>query len=165
VSPIIIISDTTPLSELEKIGKLSLLGAVFGRVIIPDEVANELATASFSILDAAAILSQNWIELRPVTNQQKVLNLMKTTNLDLGECAAITLAEELQADRLILDDLAARKEAQRRGLAVIGTVGILLIAKQQGLIPSIKNVLDELIANGTRISQKLYQQALTYGGE
>lgn len=143
---------------------MTILRDVFGCVIIPDEVANELAAAN-PVLEAATLLSQNWVELRSVSNPQKVLNLFYTTQLDLGECAAITLAEELHADGLLVDDLAARKEAQRRGLPVTGTVGILLVAKQKGLIPSVKKVLDALIANGTRISQQLYQQALAVAGE
>lgn len=121
--------------------------------------------AAYTPLAAVVLSSQDWIEVRSVSNPQKVLNLFNTTKLDLGECAAITLAEELQADQLLLDDLAARKEAQRRGLPIIGTVGIVLIAKQLGLIPNIKQVLDDLIANGTRISQKLYQQTLAVAGE
>jgi hypothetical protein len=59
-----------------------------------------------------------------------------------------------------MDDLAARKEAQRRSLPVMGTVGILIVAKQKGLIASVKEALDNLVANGTYISQKLYHQTL-----
>jgi hypothetical protein len=164
VSSVIIVSDTTPLSELAKIGKVALLSNIFGKVIIPDEVANEIAAANNSLVTAVLLQKHNF-ELRSVSNPQKVLDLFHNTKLDLGECAAILLAEELQADQLLIDDLAARKEAQKRGLPMIGTVGILVIAKQQGLITSVKEVLDELIANGTRISQTLYQQALTIAGE
>ncbi len=117
----IVVSDTTPLSELAKVGQ--------------------------------------------VIDTQKVVTLRATKKIGLGECAAITLAEEVGATRILVDDLAARREALARGLSVIGTVGILMIAKQQGLIPSIKEVVDDLIANGTYISQQLYQQALAAVGE
>jgi len=73
--------------------------------------------------------SENWIEVLSFSNPLKVSTLFTTTRLDLGECAAIILAEELGANRLLLDDLTARQEAQARGLPVIGTVGMLLIAK------------------------------------
>jgi hypothetical protein len=159
----IVVSDTTPLSELAKVGQLVLLRDVSGRIIIPGEVYNELTAATDPTI--AAVLLENWVEVRQVIDTQKVLTLRTTTKLGLGECGAINLAEELGATRLLLDDLAARKEAQRRGLPVIGTVGIVLIAKQLGLIPNIKQVLDDLIANGTRISQQLYQQTLTTAGE
>ncbi len=121
--------------------------------------------AAYAQLAEAVLISSNWIEVCSVSNSQKVLDLFNTTKLDLGECAAITLAQELQANLLLLDDLAARKEAQRLGLPIIGTVGILLSAKQLGLIPNIKQVLDSLIANNTRISPQLYQQTLTLAGE
>lgn len=159
----IVVSDTTPLSELAKVGQLVLLPNVSGRIIIPGEVYNELTAATDPAI--TAVLSEKWIEVRQVIDTQKVLALRTTTKLGLGECNAIILAEELGATRLLLDDLAARKEAQRRGLPIIGTVGIVLIAKQLGLIPNIKQVLDDLIANGTRISQQLYQETLSAAGE
>lgn len=112
-----------------------------------------------------AVQSENWIKVQSVNDSQKLLILLQTTKLDLGECAAFVLAEKIKADRLLLDDLAARRVALARGLPVIGTIGILLIAKQQGLISSIKQVLNDLIANGTRISQRLYQDALTIAGD
>ncbi len=93
------------------------------------------------------MLLEKWVEVRQVIDTHKVVTLRTTTKLGLGECGAIILAEELGATRLLLDYLAARKEAQRRGLPVSGTVGIVLIAKQLGLIPNIKQVLDDLIAN------------------
>jgi len=160
---VIVVSDTTPLSELAKVGRLVLLRDVSGRIIIPEDVYNELTAATNPSI--TAVPSENWIEVRQVIDKQKVQTLRTTTKLGLGECAAITLAEEIGATWVLVDDLAARKEAQRRGLPVIGTVGIVLIAKQQGLIPCVKEVLDELIANGTRISQQLYHQALTVAGE
>ena len=75
-----------------------------------------------------------------------MLGFLKTiTNLGWGECAAMILAEELEADQLLIDDLEARRVALSRNLKIIGTIGILLVAKQQGLIPKIKDVLDDLI--------------------
>ncbi|MUG94651.1 DUF3368 domain-containing protein [Scytonema sp. UIC 10036] len=159
----IVVSDTTPLSELAKVGHLLLLKDVSRRIIIPTEVYNELIAADNPLITAVPL--ENWIEVRQVIDTQKVVTLRATKKIGLGECAAITLAEEIGATRILVDDLAARREALARGLSVIGTVGILIIAKQQGLIPSIKEVLDDLIANGTYISQQLYQQALTAVGE
>lgn len=75
------------------------------------------------------------------------------------------LAEELGAGRLLIDDSPARRVAESRTLPVVGTVGILLLAKQQGLISSVKEVLDALINNGKHISQQLYQQVLNLAQE
>ena len=77
----------------------------------------------------------------------------------------IVLAEELRAERLLVDERAARRVAITRQLPVIGTVGILLLAKQQKLLEDIKPVLGSLIENGTRIGPRLYEQALEIAEE
>jgi predicted nucleic acid-binding protein len=127
------------------------------------EVYNEATTGTHPAV--TVVQSASWIEVQSVSDTQKVLSLQTDTRLDLGECAAIILAEELSANQLLLDDLAGRREAQARGLPVIGTVGIVLLAKERGLIFSVTEVLDELIANGTRIGQRLYDYALAVAGE
>lgn len=160
---LIVVSDTTPLSELAKIGRLDLLRDVYGRVIIPQEVFDEATAWNHPAVNA--ITSANWIEVRTVSNHQSVITLHTSTSLGMGECAAIFLAEELNATRLLMDDLAARREAQARNLPVIGTVGVLLVAKSRGIIPAVKDVLDDLIAHGARIGQKLYRDALSIAGE
>ena len=159
----IIVSDTTPLSELAKVGQVYLLRDVFGQVIIPKEVHDELIRGNHPAI--AALQTVDWIEVREVSDSQKVSTLRTQTQLGLGECGAIILAEELGADRLLLDDREARREALSRNLPVIGTIGVLLIAKRRGLIPSVKQILDALIAQGTYISQKLYQDVLTQAQE
>ena len=159
----IVISDTTPLSELAKVGQINLLRDVFGQVILPQEVYDEVTTGTHPAV--AAVKSADWIEVFSVNNSEKVSALQTLTKLGLGECAAIILAEELNAQRLLIDDLEARREAISRNLPVIGTVGVLLLAKKQGRIKSIKEILDALIAQNTRISPKLYQYALTTAQE
>jgi hypothetical protein len=155
---VIVVSDTTPLSELAKVGQLNLLRDIFGQVIIPEEVYNEVTTGTHPAVSAVQLAT--WIEVRSITNTENVPILQGATQLDLGECAAIILAEELGVDQLLIDDLAARRVALSRNLPVIGTIGTLLLAKDQGLVPSVKEVLDALIAQGKRISQQLYQETL-----
>ena len=160
---LIVVSDTTPLSELAKIGRLDLLREVYGRVIIPQEVFDEVTTGAHPA--TVAVPAANWIEVRAVTDSRQVLALHTTTSLGLGECAAMILAEELNASRLLIDDLAARREAQSRNLPVIGTVAVVLLAKKLGIVSAVKDLLDELIAHGARISPKLYRDALSVAGE
>lgn len=159
----IVVSNTTPFSELAKVGRMDLLGDIFGKVIIPQEVYNEITTGTHPAVNA--VKSATWIEVLSIRNSQQISILQSETNLDLGECAAIILAEELGADRVLIDEWAARKVAKSRHLPVTGTVGILLIAKHQGLIESVKPVLDELMAQGKRISQQLYQEVLDIAKE
>jgi uncharacterized protein len=160
----IIVSNTTPISELAKVGDLQLLHDVFGQVIIPQEVYGELTVGNHPAV--LAMQSANWIKVRSLSDNGDSLQELQTqTNLDLGECAAILLAEELGADRLIIDERAARQVAKSRQLPVIGTVGVLLLAKQRHLRPNVKDILDAMIEKGTRISGKLYRQALMIAEE
>lgn len=159
----IVVSDTTPISELTKIGRLTLLREVYPRVIIPQEVYDELMAGPLVVV--AAMQSANWIEVHVVSDSTEVLVLHASTQLGLGECAALILAEELGAHRVLIDDRAGRREATARGVPVTGTIGTLLVAKQQGFIASIKEVLDDLRAQGTRISDQLYRDALGAAGE
>ena len=92
----IVVSNTTPFSELAKVGRMNLLGDIFGKVIIPQEVYNEITTGTHPAVNA--VKSANWIEVLSIRNSQQVSILQSETNLDLGECAAIILAEELGAD-------------------------------------------------------------------
>lgn len=154
----IIVADTTPLSELAKIGRLELLRDIFGTVIIPQEVYDEVTVGNYPAATQVPVAS--WIEVQPVGNVQMVQTIQAQTDLDLGECAAIVLAQELKADQLLIDDLDARKIAKSKGLQLIGTVGVLLLAKENGLIFSVRDVMDELIANGMWISQRFYQEIL-----
>lgn len=154
----IIASDTTPLSELAKIGQLNLLKDIFGTVIIPQEVYQELITGNHP-----AVLAVNlalWLEIHQVKNTHLITQLQIETDLDRGECSAIILAEELKADQLLIDEKAGLKVALKRGLPIIGLVGTLILAKEKGLIENVQNILDQLIIKGTRISPKLYNYAL-----
>lgn len=159
----IVVSDTTPISELAKIGRLTLLREVYLRVIIPQEVYDEVMAGPLIVV--AAMQSANWIEVHVVSDSTELFVLHASTQLGLGECAALILAEELSAHRVLIDDRAGRREAATRGLPVTGTIGTLLVAKQQGIIASIKDVLDDLRAHGTRISEQLYRHALGAAGE
>lgn len=159
----IIVSDTTPISELTKVEYLDLLPQLFGKVVIPQGVFNELQIGQHP----AAFIVQNlaWLEVVTVDNQQLVEELQKSFNLHNGESEAIALAEEIGASQLLIDEKAARKVAKARKLPIIGTMGILLLAKRRGLLDSVKDVLNEMQAKGTRISVSLYEQVLTLAGE
>jgi predicted nucleic acid-binding protein len=160
---VIVVSDTTPLSELSKVGQWVLLRDVFGQVILPQEVYDEVTSGTHPAV--AAVRSATWIEVRSVQDASQVVALRESTKIHVGEAAAIILAQELGAQQVLIDDLRARRVAKARLLPVTGTIGTLLLAKEQGLIAQVKPILDDLIALGKRISPQLYQDVLAIAQE
>ena len=122
----IVVSDTSALSNLALVGHLWLLEAIYQIVIIPDVVASELAAASNPTI--SAILRLTWIQTQSLTNSQLADQLQQEWGLDAGEANAIALAFELQAGDLLIDERLGRQEAIRLGLSIIGILGVLLIA-------------------------------------
>jgi hypothetical protein len=159
----IIVSDTTPISELAKVGYLDLLPQIFNQVVIPKGVFDELQMGEHPATKLVKNLS--WLEVIEVKNKQLVEDLQKSSKLDLGESEAIALAEEMKASQLLIDEKAAIKVALARKLPLIGTMGILLLAKRRGLLDNVTEVLDQLRKQGTRISDRLYVQVLTLAKE
>jgi predicted nucleic acid-binding protein len=145
-----VVADSTCLIGLERIGHLDLLPRLFDPIAIPRAVEREFA------------VQLPWLTVRISSNNSLTESLRLL--LDDGEAEAISLASEL-ACRIILDDRQARLVARRLNLRVIGTVGVLLRAKQATLIPTIRPLVDELEKSGFYISPGLKQEALRLAGE
>jgi predicted nucleic acid-binding protein len=152
----IVIADTTPLNYLILIGQPNLLPRLYGRVLIPPAVYEELQAegAPASVRDWA-VHRPAWLEVRPALLPLDIGH----DPLDAGECEAIALALELKADLLILDDRDARIEASRRSLVVIGTLRVLEDAAQLGLV-DLPDALRRLQQTTFRASAKLLQDML-----
>ncbi|MGF1519157.1 MAG: DUF3368 domain-containing protein [Nodosilinea sp.] len=160
----IVVSDTSALSNLALVNHLWLLEAIYQSVIIPDVVAAELTAANNPTI--SAIRQLGWIQTRSVTNSQLAEKLQQERGLDAGEANAIALALELQADDLLIDERLGRQEAVRLGLSILGILGVLLVAKQRSLIPQVQPVVDALINQaGFRVSPRLYRRVLTLAHE
>lgn len=161
-----VISDTTCLSALARIGKLELLQAVFGSVIIPQKVLEELEALRNFGIDASLFTQLNWLEVREPIQSPLLERLLSTKRIDPGESHAIALAFDLRADWVILDDLNARKEAVTLGLNVTGLGGILLQAKAAGIIKSVREILDLCIEKANfRLSPDVFERIMTLSGE
>jgi uncharacterized protein len=163
---VIVVSDTSAIANLIMVGQVHLLPALFGRVIIPDVVYQELLANGVNHPVTQTVQNVNWLEIQSVNDTQQVIQLERDLKLDSGEANAIVLALELQATQLLMDERKGRNEAKRLGLKITGILGILLAAKQGGLIISVQPVMDGLIAQANfRVSPALYAEVLKLATE
>jgi predicted nucleic acid-binding protein len=152
----LVVSDTSPVTALLQVGQEGLLPALFGQVLIPPVVRNELLRYHSVLPD--------YLEVRAIQNQQALATL--STILDLGEAEAIVLAEESQAHYLLMDEKRGRSAAQSRGLTVIGLLGVLLLAKKTGHLNSVRQLMDDLQSKaGFFVSDLLKYVTLKAAGE
>jgi len=160
----IIISDTSPISNLLRIRQLALLQNLYGRVMVPPIVYAEIRALETFGIDISGLSDADWMIVQPVRDQAFVASLQ--TELDPGEAEAIALSIELQANRLLIDERLGRQVAQRLGLKVTGLLGVLVAAKQDNLITELKPMLDELITKAKfRVHPDLYRQILQDANE
>lgn len=148
----LIIADTSSLIVLYKINQIDILKTVYGEIVITPEILKEFE-----------LPIPHWIKIIQV-NDRKYQGLIET-QLDLGESSAIALAMETEDPLLILDDLKARKYAKRLGLKFTGSLGVIIKAKEMGVIEKLKPIIDELIKTDFRISDKIIQDILKNNGE
>jgi hypothetical protein len=161
---VIVISDASPIVNLATVGQLELLQQLYGHVIIPPAVFREIAVVGAGQPGAAEVEAFDWVETRQVIDQRMVAALQ--LEVDEGEAEAITLAFELDADLLLIDERIGRAVASRLGLKFIGLLGALVEAKRNGLVPAVRPVLDELIEkSGFWITGELYDSVLGAAGE
>ena len=148
----VVISDTSCFIILSNINELDLLKQVYGKVFTTPEVVLEFGDKL-----------PEWVEPLTAkdTHKQKLLEMQ----VDLGEASAIALAMEFDNSVIVLDDYKARKIADYLGLKVVGTIGIILKAKQLGHISSIKPILEKISTTNFRISKEIEQEALKLAGE
>jgi hypothetical protein len=158
----VVISDTSVISNLLQIDHLHLLPTLFGQAKIPPAVHRELNQMSGAYRFVLA--EHPWLEVKPLADYDLATQLQ--TQLDPGESEAIALAEELSADVLLIDEAKGRKIAQQRGMAITGLLGVLLSAKDQGHIHTLSPLMDRLIQEANfRISAALYRLIEEEAGE
>lgn len=148
----IIVSDTSCLILLSKIHRLDLLQKLFGNITITKIVAEEFGNSLPSFIQ---------IEDPKNSTYQKILESF----IDTGEASALALALEKKECLVIIDDNKGRKEAKQLGLTYTGTLGILITAKQKGLIKSLSEILMEIQRTDFRLSQNLINEAKKRAGE
>jgi predicted nucleic acid-binding protein len=162
VASSIVVSNTTPLIALAWLEQLDLLPTLFGEIRIPqavhDEIHHNPEATGVPELSAAP-----WLAVTPVTNTLAVELLLD--QLDRGESEAIVLARELQAGLLLMDERRGRRRAVQSELTVVGTLGILVQARQQERVGPLRPLLDRLRQLPFYMSESLYMQVLRLVGE
>jgi predicted nucleic acid-binding protein len=140
----IIVSDTSPVRALAHLQLLHLLDDLYGEVFVPPAVADELEHPRPASAVVVHVAEHPFFRLQSPAEYTRVAQLRR--HLDPGESEAIALAEELKADLLLIDDRRGRAHASRLGFATMGVVGVLLSAKQAGMISHVAPLLDRLRA-------------------
>ena len=150
--------NSSPLIHLAKIKMLEILEFFFGEILVPEVVYRECVGEGGEREDAKEIEKARWIRI--VNIQDEELKIALNVVLDEGESESIVLALEQSADLILLDDYEAREFARTYGLNITGTVGILMKAKKEGKITSLKEELERLRESGFWLSNCLYTQVL-----
>jgi predicted nucleic acid-binding protein len=150
--PKTIISDTSCLIILTNIGELDLLRKTYGSIVTTIEIAIEFGEPL-----------PDWVIIENVFDKQK--QQLLEMQIDKGESSAIALALETPESTVILDDYRARKIAEQLGVNYTGTIGVIIRAKINGVIPSIKPILLKIKETDFRLSAEIERQALLAAGE
>ena len=149
-----VVADAGPLISLERVDLLDLLPALFGRVVVPPAVRDEVG---------GALATRPWVAVR--APQLVSPPGLVPDSLGAGGKEAIQLASEIDTEWLLVDDLPARQAAADLGLSIVGTLGVLQTAKRQGLLPRLRRAVDALILRGFYVSARLYSQTLPAADE
>jgi predicted nucleic acid-binding protein len=170
----IVIADAGPLIALARIGHLELLSKLFGSVSVTSIVAAEVLQGG-DISDGSVLsqaFAQTWLQRVNADSADQLSqakSLMNLYQIDPGEASSMVLAQQVHAhgDRalLVMDDLRGRSAAQHARLPVVGTTGVLLLAKRQGQVTHVRPLLLNLRQNGYFLSQRLIDSALQQAGE
>lgn len=159
-----LVVNTSPLLALDACNQIELLRSLYDRVVVPEEVDKELSVGTNrSLLPGGLTVAHRvWIEVVPVTHAPKPSLLAE---LDSGEAEVITLALELSASTVLMDERIGWRVAKREGLIPVGSVGIILFAKKKGLIAEVKTRFHEMRNKGIYLSQRVIDAAIIQAGE
>lgn len=155
----IVVPDAGPLIYLAGAGKIELLRVLYADVVVPRVVYDEVTVAGAGMTGSAEVAAAHWIRVVEQAPDAALLD-----RLDVGEAAAIPLAAALGAI-LLVDDGEARTVAGERGIPVIGSLGVLLGAKQRGHLAAVRPVLERMVELGMFVSPALRTRVLVLAGE
>lgn len=157
-----VIADTSPLQYLHQTELLDLLPTLFGRIDVPDAVVAEIGEGRRRRVNLPDLETLSWVTIRSVTNRTL---LPLATGLGSGEREVLALGLESPDSLLVLDDEDARRHARTIGLDVVGTLGVLLRAKETGALKALRPVLNVLEALRFHVGNEVRHAVLKSAGE
>jgi predicted nucleic acid-binding protein len=157
-----VIANTSPLLYLHQIDCLHILQTLYRSVIVPPAVREELSAGQQQGFDVPDVARLEWIQVGPVASAALVPAVV---DLGRGEAEVLALGMEVANSLLLLDDQLARRIADLHGLRYTGTLGILVKAKQAGVLPSVKAAVAGIRAKGMWLSSSVVDDALRMAGE
>lgn len=155
--------DASPLIFLAKLERLELLKNHADTICVPQAVLEEIQAKADEAKCVIERATRSWLSVCQVSNRQAVEIL--SADLGLGETEVIILAKEIGADKVVMDDLDARRFARRVQLDVVGTMGLLLAARLRGEIPSLREEIEQLQALGFHVAIPLVEALRKEAGE
>lgn len=151
----IVVADASPLIALVRIGYVGILPRLYGRVVIPTEVALELANSRRPPQVQEFISTPPaWLSVRSPANLETIEGIHQ------GECAAISLARELKADLLLIDETRGRQAAIERSIHTARTAAVLFDAANAGVLPDLQDAFDKLRATNFRVPPNVLDELL-----
>jgi predicted nucleic acid-binding protein len=156
-----VVVNSTPLVAFWSIGRLDVLRGLFREIMIPPAVRDEFLSTEKETR-RKTLHDESWIRVVALENQNRAAVY---AGLDEGEAQVLVLAEEQNASLVLIDERKARRYAERLKLPLSGTLGVLLLAKEEGIIPSISPLLKAIQEAGLYLHEELVQQVLKMAGE
>lgn len=154
--------NTSPLIFLSKAGYIDLLRILSSTIIVPQAVAREIQAYGKNDLTYQQLNKQEWLKIKSISS---VPTIIQNWDLGSGESEVLAWGYLNKGTEIILDDLAARRCAITLKIPVRGTLGLVLLAKQKGVISQARPVIEELKQTGMYLSDSVINQALTLVGE
>jgi uncharacterized protein len=148
----LVVADASLLIGLDRAGHIEILPALFPYLVAPPAVIAEFGMPAV------------WLRQVPVEDSREADRLWRCS-FGAGESEVLAVALAHPGSTILMDEKRGRRIATGRGIRVIGTAGVLLVAKRQGVIPEVRTVLDELVRTGFRLSESLYLGKLERAGE
>ena len=156
----IVVSNSSPLISLARIGRLNLLASFYERILVPAEVHHEVTVAGRGLPGAVEVCKAGWIEVATRRSPADLPLERACEGLGAGERGAILLAKSIPADLILLDEWKARRIAREAGLAITGCLGVLEAGARRGLVSDLREAYIDLLRQGIRFDIRLLQDSL-----